>query len=56
MAPIADRGSTDAIFKRQEKVATMRINYAELTNKWLRRGTHRNTKELEASITHWIDT
>ena len=25
--------------------------FAELTNKWLRRGTHRSTKELEASIT-----
>ena len=24
--------------------------FAELTNKWLRRGTHRSTKELEASI------
>jgi transposase len=30
--------------------------FAELTNKWLRRGTHRSTKELEASINHWIDT
>jgi transposase len=30
--------------------------FAELTNKWLRRGTHRSTKELEASITHWVDT
>jgi transposase len=29
--------------------------FAELTNKWLRRGTHRSTKELEASITEWID-
>jgi hypothetical protein len=29
--------------------------FAELTNKWLRRGTHRSTKELEASITDWID-
>ena len=29
--------------------------FAELTNKWLRRGTHRSTKELEASIAHWID-
>ena len=26
--------------------------FAELTTKWLRRGTHRSTKELEASITH----
>lgn len=30
--------------------------FAELTNKWLRRGTHRSTKELEDSITHWVDT
>jgi transposase len=30
--------------------------FAELTNKWLRRGTHRSTKELEASIAYWIDT
>jgi len=30
--------------------------FAELTTKWLRRGTHRSTKELEASITRWIDT
>ena len=29
--------------------------FAELTNKWLRRGTHRSTKELEAAITSWID-
>jgi transposase len=29
--------------------------FAELTTKWLRRGTHRSTKELEASITQWID-
>ena len=29
--------------------------FAELTNKWLRRGTHRSTKELEASISEWID-
>jgi transposase len=29
--------------------------FAELTEKWLRRGTHRSTKELEASITDWID-
>jgi transposase len=28
--------------------------FAELTNKWLRRGTHRSTKELEAAITTWI--
>jgi len=30
--------------------------FAELTTKWLRRGTHRSTKELEASINDWIDT
>jgi len=29
--------------------------FAELTNKWLRRGTHRSTKELESAITRWID-
>jgi transposase len=29
--------------------------FAELTNKWLGRGTHRSTKELEASIAHWIE-
>ena len=29
--------------------------FAELTNKWLRRGTHRSTRELEAAITAWID-
>jgi transposase len=29
--------------------------FAELTNKWLRRGTHRPTKELESSIAGWID-
>lgn len=28
--------------------------FAELTNKWLRRGTHRSTKELEASINDWV--
>ena len=26
--------------------------FAEITNKWLRRGTHRSVKELAASITH----
>lgn len=30
--------------------------FAELTTKWLKRGTHRSTKELEASITAWIET
>jgi transposase len=29
--------------------------FSELTTKWLRRGTHRSTKELEASINDWID-
>jgi transposase len=29
--------------------------FAELTTKWLRRGTHRSTKELEASIAAWVD-
>jgi transposase len=28
---------------------------AELTNKWLRRGTHRSVKELAASIRTWIN-
>ena len=28
--------------------------FAELTDKWLRRGTHRSTKELEAAIRSWI--
>jgi transposase len=30
--------------------------FAELTNKWLRRGTHRSTKELEAAIRAWADS
>ena len=30
--------------------------FAELTTKWLRRGTHRSTKELETSINEWVDT
>ena len=30
--------------------------FAELTNKWLRRGTHRSTKELEAAIRDWAAT
>jgi transposase len=30
--------------------------FAELTTKWLKRGTHRSTKELEAAIAQWIDT
>jgi transposase len=29
--------------------------FAEITNRWLKRGTHRSTKELEAAITAWID-
>ena len=29
--------------------------FAELTNKWLRRGTHRSTKELDAAIRTWIE-
>jgi transposase len=28
--------------------------FAELTNRWLRRGTHRSTKDLVASIRTWI--
>ncbi len=30
--------------------------FAELTTKWLRRGTHRSVGELTESIQHWIDT
>ena len=30
--------------------------FAELTTKWLRRGTHRSTKELESAIRYWIET
>ena len=30
--------------------------FAELTNKWLRRDTHRSTKELEAAISSWVAT
>ena len=30
--------------------------FAELTQKWLRRGTHRSTRELETAIRTWIDT
>jgi transposase len=29
--------------------------FAELTNRWLRRGTHRSTKQLVASIRTWIE-
>jgi hypothetical protein len=28
---------------------------AELTDKWLRHGTHRSTREVEPAITAWID-
>jgi len=30
--------------------------FAELTSKWLRRGTHRSVAELQQSIQAWIDT
>ena len=30
--------------------------FAELTTKWLRRGTHRSVKELATSITDWVGT
>lgn len=30
--------------------------FAELTNKWIRRGTHRSVTELRESIQHWVDT
>ncbi len=30
--------------------------FAELTAKWLRRGTHRSVAELQHSIQHWVDT
>jgi transposase len=30
--------------------------FAELTDKWLRRGTHRSTSELETAIRSWIAT
>jgi transposase len=30
--------------------------FAELTEKWLRRGTHRSTKELEKAIQNWAET
>jgi transposase len=29
--------------------------FAELTSKWLRRGTHRSTKELESAIDQWTE-
>jgi transposase len=30
--------------------------FAEITNKWIRRGTHRSVKELATSITYWVGT
>jgi transposase len=30
--------------------------FAELTTKWLRRGSHRSVRELEQSIRHWVAT
>ena len=30
--------------------------FAELTTKWLRRGSHRSIQELEKSIRHWVAT
>jgi transposase len=30
--------------------------FAEITNKWIRRGTHRSVKELATSITGWVRT
>jgi transposase len=30
--------------------------FAELTTKWLRRGSHRSAQELEESIRHWVAT
>jgi transposase len=30
--------------------------FGELTDKWLRRGTHRSVKELARSITDWVNT
>ena len=30
--------------------------FSELTNMWLRRGTHRSVTELTVSIQHWVDT
>jgi transposase len=30
--------------------------FAELTEKWLRRGTHRSTKELQNAIRQWVET
>ena len=30
--------------------------FAEITNKWIRRGTHRSVTELATSIAHWVAT
>lgn len=30
--------------------------FAELTTKWLKRGTHRSVADLQDSINHWINT
>ena len=30
--------------------------FAEITNKWIRRGTHRSVQELATSIAHWVGT
>jgi hypothetical protein len=30
--------------------------FAELTNQWLRRGTHRSTRQLIAAIRTWVQT
>jgi len=30
--------------------------FAEITNIWIRRGTHRSVKELATSITQWVGT
>jgi hypothetical protein len=30
--------------------------FAELTTKWLRRGSHRSVRELEQSIRQWVAT
>jgi transposase len=30
--------------------------FSEITEKWIRRGTHRSVKELAQSITDWIDS
>ncbi len=30
--------------------------FAEITNKWIRRGTHRSVKELATSIAYWVAT